>query len=444
MSALRSLVGTFGANVVILFAGIATGVLAARLLLPEGRGELAAIIFWPQLVAALGLFSLSEAVTQRVSAEKLDEAQAATGGLLLGLLLAMVAGAIGVGLMPLLLGPERAALVPTTQLYLVFFLPLNFISLTLLAVDQGCHRFQRFNLLRMIPSLAYLVGLLSLWLGESVTVQHVVWANLAGTVITALLRLWLSRRLITWRLQPGRLWDLFSTGLRFHGATVLITLSTQVDQLMVISLLDNVDVGYYAVALTLAATGLATVANTVHMVMFPLVAGGSTAAQQARLITLGMGGTTLVVVLLAVSLAVLAPWLVPLLFGDEFLPAVLPAQVLVVAYVPVALRHVAIRILRGIGAARPGFVGEAIGLLLFVLLGWLLVPRFGILGVAIALLISAMTAYAYLLQYMASRFGIRMRRLLGFDVAVIHEVFSRTVALVKLTTTRRGGQEVHE
>lgn len=440
MSAFRSLVGTFGANLVILFAGIATGVLAARLLLPEGRGELAAVIFWPQLVAALGLFSLSEAVTQRVSSGRLEEAQAATGGLLLALLLASVVGAICIGLLPLMLGPERAALVPVAQLYLVLFLPLNFLSLILLAVDQGCHRFQRFNLLRMVPSAVYLIGLVGLWLSDAVTVEHVVWANLAGTALTALLRLWLSRGLITWNVRPSQIRDLFATGLRFHGATVLITLSIQVDQLMVISLLDNVEVGYYAVALTLAATGLATVANTVHMVMFPLVSAGKDLDQQARLITTSLGGTTLVVVLLAAMLAVLAPWLVPLLFGDEFLAAVLTAQVLVIAYVPVALRHVAIRVMRGIGAARPGFVGEAIGLSLFVLLAWLLVPRFGILGVAIALLVSAVTAYVYLLRYMASRFGVGMHRLLGLDMAVVHELLSRSLILVRPGTARAGDQ----
>ena len=39
---------------IVQVVNIATGLLAAWWLLPEGRGELAAIILWPGLIAELG------------------------------------------------------------------------------------------------------------------------------------------------------------------------------------------------------------------------------------------------------------------------------------------------------------------------------------------------------------------------------------------------------
>jgi len=44
---------TFATEVHCAF-GILTGSLVARLLLPEGRGALAAVLFWPQLLAGIG------------------------------------------------------------------------------------------------------------------------------------------------------------------------------------------------------------------------------------------------------------------------------------------------------------------------------------------------------------------------------------------------------
>src|SRR2546425_11888108 len=61
-----AMVGTFATEGFIVLLGILTGSLVARLLLPEGRGALAAVLFWPQLLAGIGFLSLGEAVTYRI------------------------------------------------------------------------------------------------------------------------------------------------------------------------------------------------------------------------------------------------------------------------------------------------------------------------------------------------------------------------------------------
>src|SRR2546428_2429535 len=61
-----AMLGTFATEGVLLLVGILTGSLVARLLLPEGRGALAAVLFWPQLLAGIGFLSLGEAVTYRI------------------------------------------------------------------------------------------------------------------------------------------------------------------------------------------------------------------------------------------------------------------------------------------------------------------------------------------------------------------------------------------
>src|SRR5207253_6018454 len=64
-----AMLGTLATEGALLLCGIVTGCLAARFLLPEGRGALAAILFWPQLLAGLGLLSLNEAATYRIGTQ---------------------------------------------------------------------------------------------------------------------------------------------------------------------------------------------------------------------------------------------------------------------------------------------------------------------------------------------------------------------------------------
>src|SRR5512145_3221427 len=58
----RHYVSTLAANGAILLLGIVSGVLAARLLGPAGRGELAIVTLWPIALATLGNLGINQAV----------------------------------------------------------------------------------------------------------------------------------------------------------------------------------------------------------------------------------------------------------------------------------------------------------------------------------------------------------------------------------------------
>jgi hypothetical protein len=63
----RAYAQTFAATAAIRCLGVVSGVLAARLLGPTGRGELAVIIFLPMLLVPLGELELPRSLTYEVS-----------------------------------------------------------------------------------------------------------------------------------------------------------------------------------------------------------------------------------------------------------------------------------------------------------------------------------------------------------------------------------------
>jgi O-antigen/teichoic acid export membrane protein len=166
---------------------------------------------------------------------------------------------------------------------------------------------------------------------------------------------------------------------------------------------DNEDLGKYVVALTFASTGLAVVSGAFYKVLFPHLANMRGAALQGQLLKRGIVVAGALLLALSFPLAVAIPWLVPRLFGAAFGDAAGLAQVLLLAYLFVALKTVVIQGLRGVGESTLGSFAAALGLLLFLLLALPFGNAWGLYGVATALGLADACALGYLLFHLKKR-----------------------------------------
>src|SRR4029077_17382932 len=119
----------------------------------EGRGALAAVVFWPQLFLTVGLCSLQEAVTFRVSREGGQLESLYSTALIVALGLAALTCAVGYPLLPHLLKQENMSWLPTVRIYLLVYVPVGFISISLLGIELGKLQFRRFNLYQLVNPL---------------------------------------------------------------------------------------------------------------------------------------------------------------------------------------------------------------------------------------------------------------------------------------------------
>lgn len=424
-----ALVGTFATDSAVLFVTVLTGSLAARLLLPEGRGALAATLFWPQLLAGLGWLSLSDAATYRIGVQP-DRAPVVTASALwLALALASLTMFCGYLLLPLLLGQERAHLVPLARGYLLAFVPFNFVALGLLASDHGNLHFGRYNILRLLVSLVYLVCLLALWATDRASVGWVAAANCAGTVLVTLLLVKVHGSKLL--LAPSREEIKALAGLagRFHPTSVLLFLAAQVDQFVVLTLWDDATLGKYVVAVTVAGSGFAVVGSAFHKVLFPHLVWVREARAQAELLARGVRCATMLLVALSVPIAMVMPWLVHWLFGAAFAEVVRPAWALLVGYLLVALKGILIQGFRGLGEGRPGAVAAAINIVLILLLAWPLGDAWDLVGVATAVGVANMAALVYLARRLQRRGDLQLRDFWGLTPRTLGEVWNSRWAL---------------
>lgn len=154
----------------------------------------------------------------------------------------------------------------------------------------------------------------------------------------------------------------------------------RLDQVMMTPLAGVEELGIYVVATNVSAVAL--LFNTaVSQVMFAVESGEQSAARVGHAARV----TTLVTAAVGGCLAAAAPWLVPIVFGAEFLPAVPVIGVLVLSYALAIPGSVAGAALSARG--RPGLrsVAMAIAAVFYVAAMVVLVPTWGALGAAFAM-----------------------------------------------------------
>ncbi|MBM3533877.1 MAG: hypothetical protein FJX60_12675 [Alphaproteobacteria bacterium] len=366
-------------------ANLATAMIVARALLPEGRGDLQLVVLWPMLAAQIASLSLNEALLVLTASRSGEPRQLFATALWLTLTLSLLGAAVaGIWLAPetLALRPEEVKEAGRLCLWLV---PATMLSTLFLDTLRGRLDQRGWLVLRTVQAATYLAGTLLAWhLGAGIVGFALAFVlSHAIALLAAGLRVALAGGfpLVAPNGEAAR--PLVSLGLRLHVGFVVQVLGGRVDQIAIALLLDSSSLGLYAAAMTLIL-GLLQLAQSVSQAVFPRVLASedrpSKAAAVRRTLGLVLGG----VALAAFLLFVLAERLVGLLFGAAFAPAADLVRLLLLGIVPHASREVFMLALKADG--RPLAIGraESLSLGFFVALLALLVPQHGAAGAAAA------------------------------------------------------------
>lgn len=387
----RAVFYTSGAQIGIQLIGLVTGILVARWLGPDGRGQLAAVISWASLFAYLGNVGLPVAYTYASAKEPDRRHQLLGNGVIAASLQWLVLAAVGSWVLPLALATHGAALAHLAVLYLWAYVPLNLMTLYINAIQQGTGQYGRFNAVRMSVPLGYVVLLVLFWALGRISVESVVVANLLSNVLTLTLALTLTLpMLVCLRRESNRGW--FSTktlwsdaryGLTAHIGTLQPFSGLQIDVLALTMLVGVHDLGLYMAALA-GASLLRAQGYALGQVVLPEVAKCSQHHAQMKIIfrfagLAALGG--------ALALLVVLFWATPLLrlvYGNTFVPASLILRVLTFAGLLGAIYRVLADGLRGMGRPFASTVAELAGLAIGVPALAMGIPIWGALGAALA------------------------------------------------------------
>lgn len=420
---MRDIVVAFAVAGFMQLCGFATGVLAARLLLPEGRGELAAVLLWCGLIASISAISLDQALVYRMARQRGRERRLTALALMIGQPLALLAVVAGWLLLPELLEDAAPATLESAW-YLLLFTPFGHIAMVLQGAQQGRLRLIEWNLIRALQPAGYLVGIAIAVLLGAIHVKAFVLAFLLGQSLVLMALLW--RAPYSFRggdARPVRsdVKPLLSYAVGVHSAG-LVGLANQYLGRAVIALhMPAAALGLFAVAGAMnGAVGI--VAQTLSRLAFPKIAHARDDKQRslifARYFKLNVvfsGGATAVGV-------VLAPWFVPLVFGDAFAAAVPTTQLLLIAGMMAGTRQMATAGLRAHGDNVSTLGAESLNLALQVAGLAALLSPLGIEGAGIAVLAGEAAGLLYMMRTTWRRLGLSAAALAvptGADLAAL-------------------------
>jgi O-antigen/teichoic acid export membrane protein len=345
---------------------LATGIVAARALGVEGRGDLALLWITSLALVTIGGIGLPQATafftakagTKRDQRAVISTARTTAMPIAFGLTLIYLAGV-------LVLTAEgsdlrTAGLVNTPLVALILFQSLGVTSL------QGLQDFDLFNVTRILPVALYAgAALLLLALGQATLLSLVIASLISFAVAT----------LLTWRKVRLRLEGigsdrmprrrLLSFGFRGVLGDMNPVEDTRLDQLIVGFLIDPRALGLYVSAASFM--NLPTfIASSLGSVAMPRVAGASEQEAQWKQIRRTTIITFLLIALVLGTLELLLPILIELFFGRDFLGAVPIGRILVVAGAALAMKRLLTSLAKGLGRPGYGSLGEIVNLVGFL------------------------------------------------------------------------------
>src|SRR5512134_2645293 len=145
-------------RLIVLGANVVTGIVTARALAPAGRGEVAAIVLWPQLLTFALTLGLPAAVRYHLRCSPERTAHLLTAAILLSFGAGAVAAAAGILGIPFLLGEYRLEIERAAQVFMLLaplMLLLNVLTGALEVLDE----FAVANALRAIQPFITLAAL---------------------------------------------------------------------------------------------------------------------------------------------------------------------------------------------------------------------------------------------------------------------------------------------
>ena len=389
--------GTATATAVILGCGIVTGLIAARSLGPAGRGELAAITTWASVLLFAGTFGLPEAVAYFAAADRTSRdrvwATGQAGALVLGLLVA----AIGWWAIPAAFGADDAALAGAIRWYLILFaVPcLGFACAG--SWLQGAGSLHAFNVSRSSLHVINAALMIALAFSGSRSVMYFAAATLVGTAAGWFLSAVFAPVSRLWQVRPSI--DLANRMLRY-GIRVQVgnwssAASLRLDQLLLSLFAMPATLGLYVVAVSYANT-LLTIPASAAMVMLPEMVERHAAGNARECLQRWYRRLLWATVLGAVAIGLLGAIVVPVAFGSAFRDAVPLLAVLMPAALILGMNDILSTAFLGIDRPDIASKGELVGLVVTVAALSALLPRYGVLGAALASLLAYGSIHVYL------------------------------------------------
>jgi len=396
-------------NISSLLSNVVSSLVGARALGPAGRGDLLVVVLWPPVVAMLAGLGLPTAYRYWMAKEPERASKLFSNAVIYTAVLGLISVVLADLLVPHLVGqrtPEVMRLVRIYQINIPAALLLNLLN----GLLEGTRRFGCAGAARLSSFVIQALGFAILWYAGRLTVANASFTMIAAQTIAMLVALVAVWHQLRPRWQPS--WTEFKTSmnyaLRDYPGGVADFTTLRLDQLMLGAMASNVMLGLYVIAVRLSEmTGM--LADAIAEALMPEVAASGAAHKAELLWARSLRITIYLHALTLVPLWFGAPFILKTLFGATFLPATGTLRWLLLAAAVWGWGSIVISGLRGFGHPGLSTIARFSAAVVTATMLFVLLPRYGIAGAAIASLIGYAVMLAVALLGFVKKRGLRLR-----------------------------------
>jgi O-antigen/teichoic acid export membrane protein len=326
--------------------------------------------------------------------------------------LALIAGAAGYFLMPLLLANQTDMVVSTARWYLLL-VPLQVLLGLPFYAFRGCNFVGIWNALRVAPTAGWILVLVIGYLSDNhnpsfFAMGNLVMLTLLSVPVLIIARFSLAKPFVP---EPSRFREMLRYGLPCFLTTAPQLLNLRLDQMLMAAFFPARLLGLYVAAV--AWGGIANpVLHGVAMVLLPRVASSASDEERRTAVTRVSRIGLLLAAAITFSIALPTPWLLPLVFSRSFSPAVPAAVLLVLAGSIAGINIILQEALRGLGKPASAMWSEFSGLVVTGCSLLFLLQPFGIVGAAISSIMGYSTTMIALALHARRSVGGSLRNML--------------------------------
>ncbi len=381
---------TIASGVFILAVGIATSMILARVLGPEGRGVFALACLLPSMIVTFGGLGIGPATAFYVARGDFPRKQVLGNNLLIALAMGSVGVLIGVVIIVFFRQRLFPGVNPAYLYFVLAFIPIEFLAAYTRYVLLGAQWIRKFNYVDIGQAVLFLALISVFLLGINAGVSGALACMLLTNIITNVLCLMWAKSAaggVDLTFNTAYLKKSVTYGSKVHVSNILGFLNYRVDMLFISAFLGPSAVGLYAIGVGLVEK-LWLVSQAAGTVLFPQVSAEKDEKRRKEFTPLVVRTVLWITALGAVALVILSRWAVLLLYSDKFLPAVGALQALLVGTVALSAGRVLGSDISGRGRPELNIFIGIVTVATNIVLNWIWIPRYGISGAAWASTVS--------------------------------------------------------
>lgn len=395
-----SIIHTFFSTIFSVILTLLVSVLTARFLGPEEKGKYDLIISAITLLSLILSFSLPSGIIYIIASKKSGILKLIKILSLFSILQFILTYAIFLleintqkTFLTNILFPKISinySLIAIIAIYLFFNIQTHYFKAILIGYQRIIKTNQYDLISKIFLPIFLLLGIPFInYLEQKTSYISYLWITLFCIIITNLLYLSALREYFRSTLTyPSNIYKIIRFSAPCYLSNVLQLLNYRIDIFFVAYFSNSIsEVGFYTLAATLVQL-IWLFPNSMKTVIFAKVAHESQQRDKVEVTIIAARIVFIISIILGILMAVTSPYILPVVYGNDFKPVILPLILLLPGVIIFSLTRIFASYLAGIGNTRVNLFASSFGFIATILMDIMLIPNYGINGAAIASTVS--------------------------------------------------------